>query len=74
MQGIRDGKRTTVSVGNIEVSSGNIEVSVWHIEEELKNMKVELKDRATQNQSTETNKAWCEVPELPKLTVGLDVL
>lgn len=70
VQGIRDGKKAAVSVKKIEVSVGNIV-------EELKNMKEEVSQMteanlATQNQSTET-KAWCAVPELPKLTVGLDV-
>ncbi|XP_062014526.1 probable disease resistance protein At5g66900 [Rosa rugosa] len=86
VQGIRDGKKTAEAVDNIGVSTGKmqaslatVEVSVGSVKEGVDQISCTLEEVnqlmkenfVIQDQSTES-KAWCAVPELPEVIVGLE--
>ncbi|KAK9924479.1 hypothetical protein M0R45_032845 [Rubus argutus] len=60
VQGIRDGKKTAVSVDQISSTLGEV------------NQMIKAKLVIHDHHSTAESKAWCAVPELPQLTVGLE--
>ncbi|KAL6143938.1 hypothetical protein ACLB2K_054633 [Fragaria x ananassa] len=72
VQGIRDGKKTAVVVENIEVSVGSVKEGINQMSSTLGEVNQLMKVNFVVQDQPADSRAWCAVPELPEVIVGLE--
>ncbi|KAL6140176.1 hypothetical protein ACLB2K_058477 [Fragaria x ananassa] len=72
VQGIRDGKKTAVVVENIEVCVGSVKEGINQMSSTLGEVNQLMKVNFVVQDQPAESRAWCAVPELPEVIVGLE--